>query len=66
VTRPRSTRPPGPRVAPRAAADLAGIPRPELEDLIRRSVVRTERIGGRLFLDRDDAEHAAQGWENGG
>jgi excisionase family DNA binding protein len=66
VTGPRSTRPPGPRVSPRTAADLTGIPRPELDDLIRRGVIRTERIGRRVFLDLDDAERAAKGWEGGG
>jgi hypothetical protein len=66
VTGPRFTRPPGPRVSPRTAADLTGIPRPEQDALIRRGVIRTDRIGGRVFLDRDDAERAAQGWEGGG
>lgn len=57
----RPTRPPGPRVSPRAAAFLIGIPQPELDDLIRRGVIRTERIGGNVFLDLDDAERPARG-----
>jgi hypothetical protein len=62
---PRHT-PAGPLASARAAADLTGMPRPELDDLIRRGAVRTERIGGKLYVDLDDAERAAKATREGG
>ena len=58
--------PRGPRVSPRVAADLIGISPPELDALIRRESVRTERIGGKVFVDLDDAERAAKASAEGG
>ncbi len=60
------TPPRGPRVSARVAADLIGITGPALDALIDRGVVRTERIGGKTFVDLDDAERAASESGEGG
>lgn len=44
--------------SPRAAADLAGVPLPEVRRLIRDGRVRVERIRGAEFVNVRDVEAA--------
>ena len=66
MTDPRPGLPPGPRVSTRVAIDLTGIDPRDLENLIRSGAVRTERIGGKLFIDLEDTERAAEERAGGG
>lgn len=61
-----ATPPRGPRVSLRVAADLIGLPRTELDALVGRGIIRTERIRGKLFIDLDDAERTANELKGGG
>jgi len=60
------TPPRGPRVSACAAADLTGLTQTVLDSLIDRGLIRTERIGGKTFVDLDDAERAASESGEGG